>query len=1130
MSSSSLACQRFAVSLTAIFLVSACTEDGRKAPLSGVETINIPTADLDNQANQNIANPTLEMPATFEVSPGDALTLVWSEEFDGAQIDPATWFFETGDGTDRGIPGWGNNELQYYLPDNAQVANGVLSITARREIAEDLGYTSARINTEDRFAFKYGRIEASIKLPAGKGLWPAFWMLPQDTTYGTWAASGEIDIMEAVNLDGSGSDEIFGTIHFGGEFPANSSAGTTYTPSADITSEFHTYAVEWDEFEIRWYFDDIQYSMQNAWSSTAAPYPAPFDQPFHILLNLAVGGNFPGSPDVTTVFPATMEVDWIRVYSGEDGNATPTEPAVAAPTPTEPEANVISLFSDAYTDIAGIDYNPNWGQATVVTQESIAGNNTLKYAGLNYQGTDFAGNPQDVSGMDSLHVDFWTADSTALNVSLISSGGVETAFALSVTPNTWVSTDIPLTAFAGVDLTDVIQLKFDGNGTIFLDNLYFVGGGSGTPTAPAVAAPAPTESAANVISLFSDAYTDIAGIDYNPNWGQATVVTQVDIAGNNTLKYEGLNFQGTDFAGNPQDVSAMASLHLDFWTADSTALNISLISSGPVETAFALTVMPNSWVSVDVPLTAFAGVDLTDVIQLKFDGNGTVFLDNLYFTNGGGQPATEPAVAAPTPTAAAGNVISLFSDAYTDIAGIDYNPNWGQATVVTQESIAGNNTLKYAGLNYQGTDFSGNAQDVSGMDSLHVDFWTADSTALNISLISSGPVETAFALTITPGTWVSVDVPLTAFAGVDLTDIIQLKFDGNGTIFLDNLYFESSGPPPTEPVVAAPTPTEPEANVISLFSDAYTDIAGIDYNPNWGQATVVTQVSIAGNNTLKYEGLNYQGTDFTGNAQDVSGMTSLHVDFWTADSTALNVSLISSGPVETAFALTVTPFTWVSVDVPLTAFAGVDLTDIIQLKFDGNGTIFLDNLYFTTAGGAAGPGDELAINGGFETGAFNDGSPDASWQQFAGGGVQTITDVNPSSGTYAANLVVPVRVAGDSAVDNLIKNANLQAGNLTPGASITVSFDLRGSLSGDGGVIFAELFSELAAGGTSKAEILGGAPLNPNPDWTSYSYTTTLGPDVAGGVTLQLKTSCGPVVGCGVDAFFDNVSIRLSVP
>jgi hypothetical protein len=177
------------------------------------------------------------------------------------------------------------------------------------------------------------------------------------------------------------------------------------------------------------------------------------------------------------------------------------------------------------------------------------------------------------------------------------------------------------------------------------------------------------------------------------------------------------------------------------------------------------------------------------------------------------------------------------------------------------------------------------------------------------------------------------------------------------------------------------------------------------------------------------------------------------------------------------------------------------------------------------AGGAGGVAGDIAINGGFETGEFNDGSPDASWQQFPNGGLQAITTDNPASGTYAANLTVPVRGPTDPAVDNLIKNANLQAGNLTPGQSITVTWDMRGSLSGAGGVVFVELFSELSGGGTSKAEIYTNAPLSPTADWQSFSWTTTLGADVSGGVTLQLKASCGPVEGCGVDVYFDNVTI-----
>ncbi|MDH3611634.1 MAG: glycoside hydrolase family 16 protein, partial [Gammaproteobacteria bacterium] len=985
---------RYVLPLVAVFVVSACDSGNRPVPLSEVDIA--PPLVVPPQNNVNIENPTLTVMNNFDVSPGDALTLVWSDEFDGAQLDPEVWFYETGDGSQYGIPGWGNGELQYYLPDSAQVSNGMLTITARQERVGDdqvgaFNYSSARINTRDRFAFKYGRIEASMRLPAGQGLWPAFWMLPQDSPYGGWAASGEIDIMEAVNLGGTGGNTVFGTIHHGGEFPANVFTGETYLVPTDATTDFHTYAVEWDATEIRWYVDDILYAVQNDWQSTAAPFPAPFDQPFYVLFNVAVGGNFPGAPDGTAVFPVTMDVDWVRVYSGEDPAAGGgDEPSVAAPMPTADPGNVISLFSDAYTDVAGIDYNPNWGQATVVTQEDIAGNNMLKYAGLDYQGTDFSGNAQDVSGMTSLHLDFWTADSTALNVYLISSDSAETAYALTVTPNTWVSVDIPLTAFAGVDLASVIQLKFDGNGTIFLDNLYFEADAA-PATEPAVAAPTPTADSGNVISLFSDAYTDITPIDYNPNWGQATVVTQVPIAGNNTLKYEGLNYQGTDFSTIPQDVSAMTSFHLDFWTADSTALNVYLISTDAAETAYALTITPGTWASVDIPLTAFAGVDLASVMQLKFDGNGTIFLDNLYF-EAAGAPATEPSVAAPTPTANPGNVISLFSDAYTDIAGIDYNPNWGQATVVTQVDIAGNNTLKYEGLNYQGTDFAGNPQDVSGLETFHLDFWTADSTALNVYLISTDTVEVAYALTITPNTWVSVDIPLTAFAGVDLANVMQLKFDGNGTIFLDNLYFEAAGAPATEPAAAAPTPTADPGDVISLFSDAYTDIAGIDYNPNWGQATVVTQVDIAGNNTLKYEGLDYQGTDFAGNPQDVSGLETFHLDFWTADSTALSVFLISTDTVEVEHVLTVTPGTWVSVDIPLTAFAGVDLASVMQLKFVGNGTIWLDNLYFTTGGG--GGGGELVTDGGFEAAGSSGLGLQPPWFAFDSGGTVSVSNAN----------------------------------------------------------------------------------------------------------------------------------------
>ena len=301
--------------LLATLTLASCDSGNRAVPYSEVDVA--PPLAVPAQSNVNISNPTLSVANNFDVSPGDALTLVWSDEFDGASLDPNTWFFEAGDGSQYGIPGWGNNELEYYLPDNAQIVDGKLTITAREEQIGAFNYTSARINTRDRFAVRYGRIEARMRLPGGQGIWPAFWMLAQDSPYGGWPASGEIDIMEAVNLGGSGGNTVLGTIHYGTSFPSDYEfSGESYLVPSDATAEFHTYAVEWDATEIRWYVDDVMYAMRNNWYSTG-DFPAPFDVPFYLIFNVAVGGNLPGSPNATTTFPVTMEVDWVRVYSGE---------------------------------------------------------------------------------------------------------------------------------------------------------------------------------------------------------------------------------------------------------------------------------------------------------------------------------------------------------------------------------------------------------------------------------------------------------------------------------------------------------------------------------------------------------------------------------------------------------------------------------------------------------------------------------------------------------------------------------------------------------------------------------------------------------------------------------------------
>jgi beta-glucanase (GH16 family) len=247
------------------------------------------------------------------------LQFVWGDEFNGNCVNTRHWTFDIGNG--RG--GWGNNELEYYTSrtQNVYVADGVLHMVARKEPYMGHRYTSAKLKTRGLFSQKYGRFEFYARLPQGQGYWPALWLLPANAVYGSWAASGEIDVMEN---KGGDPGKILGTIHYGGAYPHNvHSHGPHFNfPAGDSAKNFHLYAVEWTTNSISWSVDNHVYETQtNWWSSSSSgdpsdhnPYPAPFDQPFYIIMNLAVGGQFGGNPDDTTVFPAEMQVKYVRVY------------------------------------------------------------------------------------------------------------------------------------------------------------------------------------------------------------------------------------------------------------------------------------------------------------------------------------------------------------------------------------------------------------------------------------------------------------------------------------------------------------------------------------------------------------------------------------------------------------------------------------------------------------------------------------------------------------------------------------------------------------------------------------------------------------------------------------------------
>lgn len=274
-------------------------------------------------------------------------TLVWSDEFSGTSVDPANWNFETGGG------GWGNNEWQYYTnqPANAIVENGELQIIAKEQTLGVYDYTSARMITRDLHSWQYGKVEARIKLPMGQGIWPAFWMLGDNIGQVGWPQCGEIDIMEHVNNE----EMTHGTMHWnynGHQYYGNS---TSHDPT-----EYHVYSIEWNESNIRWFIDGVQYHSGNILNNVNNTDE--FHHPFFILLNVAVGGNWPGYPNETTVFPATMYVDYVRVYQEDVVGVENLE-----------QNNQISVYPNPSKDVFHISLPPNAETNTEIRLTDVMG-------------------------------------------------------------------------------------------------------------------------------------------------------------------------------------------------------------------------------------------------------------------------------------------------------------------------------------------------------------------------------------------------------------------------------------------------------------------------------------------------------------------------------------------------------------------------------------------------------------------------------------------------------------------------------------------------------------------------------------------------------------------------------------
>ena len=280
----------FTLSVFLLFL-GGCDSDNTDSPSggsgSGSVAVTIPTGGATS-------------PTSY-----DGMNLVWEDEFEGNSLNLAHWTHESGTGQN----GWGNNELQFYRSQNTSIQNGHLVITAKKENFNGSEYTSSRIITKDKREFRYGRIDIRAVLPRGQGMWPALWMLGSNFSEVGWPACGEIDIMEMVGGNGR-ENTVHGTVHWQANGQRAEFGGSYRLSSGTLADQFHVYSIIWDARSIRWLIDNKEYHVID---TTPAELDE-FRRSFFFIFNVAVGGNWPGSPDANTTFPQHMIVDYVRVF------------------------------------------------------------------------------------------------------------------------------------------------------------------------------------------------------------------------------------------------------------------------------------------------------------------------------------------------------------------------------------------------------------------------------------------------------------------------------------------------------------------------------------------------------------------------------------------------------------------------------------------------------------------------------------------------------------------------------------------------------------------------------------------------------------------------------------------------
>lgn len=426
----------------------------------------------------------------------DGFTLVWSDEFDGDEINSSYWNYETGDGTDYGLPaGWGNNELQIYTnsEENSGITtdgtSSVLHITAKEDGAG--GYTSAKMTTKDLISVRYGRVDVRAKLPKGQGIWPAIWLLGENRGIVDWPGCGEIDIVE---LLGNEPATIYNTIHYtNGEQRKGEEQNVFNLPNEDFNADYHVFTIEWTPEFIKFILDDQLLSQMPIEDDMKE-----FQRSFYLIMNVAVGGFWPGNPDGTTVFPQPMYVDYVRIYS-QDGLQIPTEPPLDIDEETigqNIEATIaLNAIKDGFDDLGTINITAfgGGGEPFIATSATaIDGDSSLVYefpggawGGAYFELTDAA----DLSSYTFLKFALnMPAELVNAEIKLESDGVADKVVFLKDYIGTpmgdgFVEYQIPLADFAGVELNAVTipwamwnpQNSNDEfvEATVLIDNIHF---------------------------------------------------------------------------------------------------------------------------------------------------------------------------------------------------------------------------------------------------------------------------------------------------------------------------------------------------------------------------------------------------------------------------------------------------------------------------------------------------------------------------------------------------------------------------------------------------------------------------------------------------------------------------------